>query len=681
MPAVVSQRAASTAPRWAALVWALTVVAAVPTIVLLAIGPDRPQRDDIFAGGSGAAFLALAVVFVSVGALVARRVPANRTGAIFCVVGLAFALQLLSWQYADVGLHPAGRLPGAAVVATFNTVFGEATAGLLGLSLLLFPTGRLPARGWRVALAGLVAGMLCLMIADSLRPGRYDDPFATVSNPLAIGGPPAVFNAIDLAGWMLVIAGLVSGAISLVLRLRRASGDERRRLELVLAIGSIAAIATAAVMATWLVWPQGHLQTRMAVLGVCFAAFPLAAGFAILRRGLYGIELAVNRTLVYASLTALLAVAFAATTVLVGAAIGRGSAWTVAGATTVVALLFRPLRARTQHAVDRRFSRARYDALRRVARFLEALRAGRVAPEEIEPLLRELTGDPSLELLFTLPDGRDVDARGAAFPSPPGDDRARLPVERRAGEPVALVLYDEARSEHRMLVRIVEAGGLAIEIARLHLELRRQLIQVEDSRARIVTAANEERRRIERDLHDGAQQRLVSIGLALRHAQHQLDSDTPQRAGRTIDDAVAELAVAIEELRELALGLPPSQLDAGLAPAFRELARRSPVPVEVTVPGDRLSPDVEAAAYFIGCEGLTNAVKHARASRIALRADRRDDRLVVSIADNGVGGAAAGHGSGLRGLADRVSALGGTLNIESAPGAGTTLTAELPCAS
>jgi signal transduction histidine kinase len=211
--------------------------------------------------------------------------------------------------------------------------------------------------------------------------------------------------------------------------------------------------------------------------------------------------------------------------------------------------------------------------------------------------------------------------------------------------------------------------------------LRRQLAEVEASRARIVAAGNDERRRIERDLHDGAQQRLVSIGLALRHAQHELGTASPERARHTLDGALAEVAVAIDELRELARGLPPSQLDGGLAPAFHELARRAPVPVEVDAPRERFSRDVEAAAYFIGCEGLTNAVKHAHATKILLSAGRRDRQLVVSIADDGVGGAIVGQGYGLRGLSDRIAALGGTLRIESAPGTGTTLTAELPCAS
>ena len=374
--------------------------------------------------------------------------------------------------------------------------------------------------------------------------------------------------------------------------------------------------------------------------------------------------------------------AFGATTVLLGTALGRGSGWTTAAATLVVAVAFRPLRARVQDAVDRRFNRARYDALRRMADFLEDLRAGRAAPEDVEGFLRELLVDPRLELLFFLPESElYVDARGLPVTGDANDGRERIPIE-RDGQPLGIVLHDPARQEQpHLLRRVVEAGGLAIEIARLRVELRRQLAEVEASRARIVTAANEERRRIERDLHDGAQQRLVSIGLALRHAQHELSAASPQRASETLDGAVAEVAVAIDELRELARGLPPAQLDAGLAPAFYELARRAPVPVEVKACSERFDRRVEAAAYFIGCEGLTNAVKHARATRIVLTAGRQDGKLVVSVVDDGVGGAAPMEGTGLSGLSDRVVALGGTLRIESEHGAGTTLIAELPCGS
>jgi signal transduction histidine kinase len=230
-------------------------------------------------------------------------------------------------------------------------------------------------------------------------------------------------------------------------------------------------------------------------------------------------------------------------------------------------------------------------------------------------------------------------------------------------------------------VTLVEAGGLAIEIARLRVELRRQLAEVQTSRARIVAAGNAERRRIERDLHDGAQQRLVSIGLRLRHAQHELGSGEPARADETINDAVAELATAIDELRELAHGLPPAQLDAGLDPALRELAGRAPLPVHVYSTTERFSVGLEATAYFIACEGLTNAIKHSNATTVVVSARRSNGHLTIRVTDDGMGGAVDRNGGGLRGLHDRVAAHGGSMLVESAPDTGTILTAELPCES
>jgi signal transduction histidine kinase len=671
-----------TARRVAALLWGLCVLIAAAALILLGTGPGRVLPSDVFAGVGGLSFLILALTFASVGAIVARRVPENTIGWIFLLTGLANSVQLLSWQYADVGLRATYRFAGATAAAVFNSVIGEATAGLLGLSLLLFPDGRLPSRRWRPALGGLLLGMTLLVLAGTLRPGRYAEPFAQVSNPFGLAGARGVTDAIDLAGWLFVMAGIGLGAVAMVVRLRRARGLERQQLKLVLAVGSVAAAAAALVMTTWFIWPTGHLQLRIAVLGVCFASVPLVAGVAILRYRLYEIDVVVNRTLVYAAVTVILAAGFAATVVLLGTALGRGSGWATAGATLVVAVAFRPLRARVQDAVDRRFNRARYEALRRMADFHEDLRAGRAAPEEVEGVLQGVLSDPRLELLFFLPESElYVDGRGLSVSDFPNDGRRRVPVE-RGGEPLGIVLHELASEEDPTLLRrVVEAGGLAIEIARLRVELRRQLAEVEASRARIVAAGNDERRRIERDLHDGAQQRLVSIGLTLRHAQHELGLASPGRASQTLNGAVAELAVAIDELRELARGLPPSQLDGGLAPAFHELARRAPVLVEVDAPGERFGRDLEAAAYFIGCEGLTNAVKHAHATKILLSAGRRDHQLVVSIADDGVGGAIVGQGSGLRGLSDRVAALGGTVRIESAPGTGTTLTAELPCVS
>jgi signal transduction histidine kinase len=649
---------------------------AVASLVFLVLGPGVPVKDDVFGGLGGASFVVLSLAYATVGALVASRVPDNRIGWTFCLSGVAIGLVPLAWAYADFALHaPGGPLPGATAAAMLP---GEPAAGLFGLTLLLFPDGRPPARRWRPVAWLLGVGMALLFVTDLFRPGPLDEPFATVTNPIGIPGARAAIDALNNAAWILVVVGIALAAAAMRYRLRRARGVERQRLELVLAAGAVTALAAAVIMATWLIWPHGHLQVRMALLGLTFAAgFPVAAGVAILRHHLYGIDVAVNRTLVYGGLTLLLAAAYAITTLALGVIVGRGSAWTTAGATLAVAVAFRPLRTRVQDAVDRRFNRARYDARRRIAAFLEDLRAGRAAPEAIEGLLRELAGDPRLELRFFLPESQlYVDAHGEPAGAAPAD-RVCTAIE-RAGAPVAMMVH---ASEDRELAALVEAGGLAIEIARLRVELRRQLAEVEASRARIVLAGYEERRRIERDLHDGAQQRLVTIGLALRHAQHELAAADVPEAGRTLDGAVADLAAAIDELRELARGLPPAQLDAGLAPALGELAGRAPLPVELDVTSQRLGRGTEAAAYFVACEGLTNAVKHARATKVAVSAQRCNGALVVRVADDGIGGAHAAGGSGLSGLADRIAAQGGTFAIESEAGRGTTLTAELPCAS
>jgi signal transduction histidine kinase len=400
-----------------------------------------------------------------------------------------------------------------------------------------------------------------------------------------------------------------------------------------------------------------------------------------MRYRLYDIDRLINRTLVYGVLTILLGGTFAAVALLLGTALGSGSSWATAGATLLVAVAFRPLRARVQDAVDRRFSRARYEGLRRIETFLEQLRAGEAPPEAVEPMLKEILDDPDLELRFWLPESEIyVDAFGRSAADRPGDRRLRTPVT-RADAPLGLVLHNRVDDERPgLLEETVEAAGLAIEIVRLRVELRRQLELVEASRARIVSASYAERRRIERDLHDGAQQRLVSVGLALRHAQHELGSGSNGIPGQ-LDGAVAEIELAIEELRELASGVRPTQLDGGLAPALRELAARAPLAVEIETSSERFPRDLEAAGYFIASEGLTNAVKHAGASRVRMRAQRIDGVLVIEVSDDGVGGAASSRGSGLRGLSDRVEAHGGTFQLESIEGRGTRIIAELPCES
>jgi signal transduction histidine kinase len=345
----------------------------------------------------------------------------------------------------------------------------------------------------------------------------------------------------------------------------------------------------------------------------------------------------------------------------------------------VAAAAFRPLRRAVQDAVDRRFYRQKHDAGVRIDGFLEGLRAGTEQPERIQDLLRDVLHDPTLRVLLLLPASAHYsDVHGNPVEPDPARPAVRLD---RGGSADVLVEYAPAEDPARDTVirDAIERSRLAIEIARLGVELNRQLAELDRSRARIANAADEERRRIQRDLHDGAQQRLVTVGISLRATEARLRAEGAGAEADRLDAAVADLAATIEELRDLTRQLPLAQLDAGIGAAFRELAERAPLPVTVEVTTDRLDRSVEATAYFVGCEGLTNVIKHAQASAVILRAVRRDGSLLVSVADNGVGGATARPGSGLAGLADRVDAAGGRLLVRS-DAAGTLVTAELPCA-
>jgi signal transduction histidine kinase len=226
---------------------------------------------------------------------------------------------------------------------------------------------------------------------------------------------------------------------------------------------------------------------------------------------------------------------------------------------------------------------------------------------------------------------------------------------------------------------ITERKAQEAEVHRLNAELHARLEELAASRARIVTAGDVERRRLERNLHDGAQQRLVSLSLFLRLALAKLESD-PAAAHAALAEANDELALAHEELRELARGLHPAVLtERGLRAAVEVLAGRAPIPVEIAgIPDERLPEPVEAAAYYLIAEALTNVTKYARASNVRIRLAASDGTVVVEVSDDGVGGADPASGTGLRGLADRVEALDGSLEVESPIGAGTSLRAELP---
>jgi signal transduction histidine kinase len=301
----------------------------------------------------------------------------------------------------------------------------------------------------------------------------------------------------------------------------------------------------------------------------------------------------------------------------------------------------------------------------------------------LEGGLAKVLGDPGLVLAYRVPGERSyIDGRGQPVALPaPGGDCAIAPVE-RDGRELAMLIHDASLDDDPELVgAVAAAAGIALDDARLHAESEDRLAELRASRERIVAAGDAERRRLERNLHDGAQQRLVSVALQLRMIQRQIRTD-PAGAERLVTSAGEELSRSLEELRELARGIHPSVLNHGLKAALGSLASRASVPTTVAYePPARLPEQVELAAYFVASEALANVAKYAEATMASVRVSRRNGVALVEIADDGVGGADQSAGTGLHGLADRVAALDGTLRILSPPGVGTVVTAELPCAS
>jgi signal transduction histidine kinase len=302
-----------------------------------------------------------------------------------------------------------------------------------------------------------------------------------------------------------------------------------------------------------------------------------------------------------------------------------------------------------------------------------------VSSGEVRTALREALGDPSLEILYWVGESETyVNADGLAAESDAGIGRMVVPLTDSSGDPLAIVYADPAFDRHRgLLTAAVAAIAMAVDNSRLEAAVRAQLEEVRASRSRIVEAGLLERRRLERDLHDGAQQRLLALSASIGRLD--LHAETPATRA-VVGELRTELSSAREELRDLARGLHPAVLThAGLGPAVETIAERLPLGVEVTIPPQRWDPKVEGTAYFVVCEALTNAAKHAGARRARVSVRQRDTDLSILVTDDGSGTAAFLEGGGLSGLRDRVRALGGDLNLRSAPGEGTEVSARLPC--
>ena len=427
------------------------------------------------------------------------------------------------------------------------------------------------------------------------------------------------------------------------------------------------------VVAAFVASSAGSSVGTVAATGGFVVLVPIAAGLSITRYHLYDVERILARTTTYVGLTVLLIGTYALI-VWFGARGAQRWSTSPAIAATVGALAVAAIAAPAQRAIqdliDRRFNRRRYDAVRLVGAELADERAGR----DLEALFRRAFDDPSVAVAYpgARPDTWVTDT-GLAPP-----DMADWVDVARHGRVVARIGYDPARTDAEVVGAGARIAAAELDNAGLRAELARRLADVESSRRRLAEAQRTERRRIERDLHDGAQQRLLALAMELRSAQL---SGNDERMRQALSDGATAAQSAVRELRDLANGLHPAALaDGGLPAALDDLARHSPVDLHLDVDVPRLDPALEFTAWLVIGESVVNAQKHANATRVAIEVHQHDCQLRIRIRDDG-GGAANPDGPGLRGMRDRVEAAGGTLVIDSPAGGGTTIEAVLPCAS
>ncbi len=660
---------------------AVTVVCALTIIevVLAVIAGDGtasaayPAHTAAENGTALAIGTALALPSVVLGVVVAVRRPRSVVGPLLVLVGAAAVWVTLGELYTAAFARRPG-LPLAEVYAALSQgdwMFLYVPAALL---MLVFPDGRLPGRCRRWVAVGLLAVPTLFTLIAAAVTDPYPPPFE--NTPHLLRPPEAYVPMLLTVGEALLpvfLGLLVTSASAAVIRYRR-TADEVGRAQL-----KWFALGAGFLPLTLLLCWAGYLffgSADLVVVGLAATAvsIPVATAIAVLRHDLYDVDRAISAAVTYTLVTTILLAFYTVAAFLAGLTAGRDSPIAAAAATAVCAAALAPLRVRLQRRVDRRLYPARQAALTAIEELRDRTYAGEAQPEELEGVLRAALRDPLLRVGYRLPGSPGlVDAAGD--PVDAGD--AHTAPVRLGGREIGAIV--RGRTGSRELLReVAAAGALLVEVVRLRIEVSLALAETEAGRTRLLHAGYEERRRLERDLHDGAQQRLVSLGMAIRLAQRRRGAGADLDA--LMDEWVAELAAAVTELRRIAHGLRPSSLDDGLGNALAMLASKAPVPVSLDVSADGLSDDVAMTAYFVASEAMTNAVKHAGPVSIGVRVSRTGDLVTVRVSDDGPGGAEVRPGAGLAGLVDRVEAAGGALRLTSPVGGGTRVEAVLPCA-
>lgn len=652
-------------PRWVALGTFLLVLAMVAGSIWLLIafrtGPHTVRN----LAALGAIGTAIAVL----GLVIGRREPRNPVGAILGWIGAIVVFLAARDVYYSVVVNDPGRLPLDSRVVAWLDESGWWLLVAVGLLLQYFPDGRLTSRRWRAVPPVLLVLGVTQQVFGAFATAPFLEPLQDLPRPYAPLPRAVELVSEVLFGALLVL--LLASAASVVLRYRHATGRVRAQVKWLSLAGLAAVLYPFVCLAEIVV--TGDTGVVATVFGIAaLVSLPASVAVAMLRHDLYDVDRVLADTVTYGIAMVVLLGTYAVAAGALGLVLGRDSAIVAAAATAVCALALSPLRSRLQRSVDRRLYPPRRAALLAIEDLQRRIHTEQAQPEELESALRTALRDPALRVGLLVPGASGfVDAAGTPVSGP-----QLVPVT--LGGAQIGVLASDATSP--AVLKAVAAGAASlVEVTRLRAELAGALREVAASRARLVQAGDAERRRLERDLHDGAQQRLVSLGMALRLAQRHLDDGSVDVDG-LLDQGVAELTTAVAELRQIAHGLRPGSLDDGLHAALSAITQSLPIPVRLQIPPD-LPEELATTAYFVAAEAVTNAAKYANATSIAVRVARSTGEVRVRIEDNGCGGAAPRPGSGLSGLLDRVAAVGGSLELRSPVGSGTTVEAVLPCGS
>jgi signal transduction histidine kinase len=680
-----------------ALAWALWSVATFLFVTTIVFAFGRGLQSPLSAITEGAAFFAYGLV----GLIIALRQPRNPIGWIFLGVWVGVAVIFgLDGTYAQWAALEHPGAPGAAFATWIeNWAWVPIFTLLLTYPLLLFPDGKLPGPRWKPVAWTIGVLTVAWSISFAFEQHDYTDGLNhPATNPYASPRFSPVFDAARVVISFFVIASIGACVAALVVRYRRSRGVEREQIRWLIFAG--------ALTVGFLLLPLDHGNGGVAdfIEGFVLMLIPISIGIAILQYRLYDIDVVIRKTLVVGVLAMFIGAVYVA--IVVGLGSFADSPALRIAATALVAVAFQPVRDRANRWANRLVYGARATPYEVLARFGD--RVGETyASEDVLPrvarVIAEGTAAASAEVWLRLGDELRLTAAwpvvvervGLAIgegPLPIEADRVAavrhhgellgaIAVHKRASEPLT-------HGEAELVDRLADQAGLILANARLTADLEARLDQIavqaaelRASRQRIVTAQDEERRRLERNIHDGAQQHLVALAVKLRLAKTAIAAD-PARGRTMLEELGGEIDDALDTLRALALGIyPPLLEEQGVAPALAAQYVRSGLPVRMDADLEGRYPiEIEAAVYFAALEALQNAAKYANAAEIAIAIQPADGELRFSVRDDGIGfdPALAGHGSGLAGIRDRLAVFGGDATIESAPGEGTVVRGRVP---